>query len=61
MPYLIDGHNLIPKLGIPLSAEDDETKLVAYGWQATVGGWYWAVDGWWWSATSSQSRVIGSR
>lgn len=29
MPYLIDGHNLIPKFGIPLSAEDDEAQLVA--------------------------------
>lgn len=28
MPYLIDGHNLIPKLGINLSAEDDERQLV---------------------------------
>ncbi|HWS23630.1 MAG TPA: NYN domain-containing protein [Anaerolineales bacterium] len=28
MPYLIDGHNLIPKFGIDLSAEDDEYQLV---------------------------------
>ena len=28
MPYLIDGHNLIPKFGIDLSAEDDERQLV---------------------------------
>jgi predicted RNA-binding protein with PIN domain len=28
MAYLIDGHNLIPKLGIDLGAEDDEEQLV---------------------------------
>ncbi len=29
MPYLIDGHNLIPKIpGLSLSAEDDEMRLV---------------------------------
>jgi len=28
MPYLIDGHNLIPKFGIDLSSEDDERQLV---------------------------------
>ena len=28
MPYLIDGHNLIPKLGIDLNAFDDEIKLI---------------------------------
>jgi predicted RNA-binding protein with PIN domain len=28
MPYLIDGHNLIPKLGLDLSAFDDETELI---------------------------------
>jgi len=28
MPYLIDGHNLIPHLGISLSAADDEMELV---------------------------------
>ena len=29
MPYLIDGHNLIPKLpGLSLSAIDDETELI---------------------------------
>lgn len=29
MPYLIDGHNLIPKLGIRLDSMDDEMELVA--------------------------------
>ena len=28
MPYLIDGHNLIPKLGLRLDALDDETELI---------------------------------
>lgn len=28
MPYLIDGHNLIPKLGLHLDAPDDELDLV---------------------------------
>jgi len=27
MPYLIDGHNLIPRLGLRLSDPDDEAKL----------------------------------
>lgn len=29
MPYLIDGHNLIPKLGLRLEAFDDELELIA--------------------------------
>lgn len=29
MPYLIDGHNLIPKLGLRLDSPDDEMELVA--------------------------------
>lgn len=29
MPYLIDGHNLIPKLGLRLDSFDDEMELVA--------------------------------
>ena len=29
MPYLIDGHNLIPKLGLRLDSPDDETSLIA--------------------------------
>jgi predicted RNA-binding protein with PIN domain len=28
MPYLIDGHNLIPKLGLRLSSIDDEEQLI---------------------------------
>lgn len=28
MPYLIDGHNLIPKLGLRLDDPDDEMELV---------------------------------
>ncbi len=28
MPYLIDGHNLIPKLGLRLESPDDELELV---------------------------------
>ena len=28
MPYLIDGHNLIPKLGLRLDSFDDEMELV---------------------------------
>lgn len=28
MPYLIDGHNLIPKLGLHLDSPDDEMDLV---------------------------------
>ncbi len=28
MPYLIDGHNLIPNLGLDLSSFDDETELI---------------------------------
>jgi predicted RNA-binding protein with PIN domain len=28
MPYLIDGHNLIPKLGLRLDSMDDETELI---------------------------------
>lgn len=27
MPYLIDGHNLIPKVGLRLDSPDDEVKL----------------------------------
>ena len=29
MPYLIDGHNLIPKLGLRLDSPDDEMDLAA--------------------------------
>jgi predicted RNA-binding protein with PIN domain len=29
MPYLIDGHNLIPKLGLRLDSLDDEDQLVS--------------------------------
>lgn len=29
MPYLVDGHNLIPKSGIRLEAADDELELIA--------------------------------
>ena len=29
MPYLIDGHNLIPKMGLRLDSPDDEMELVA--------------------------------
>ncbi len=29
MPYLIDGHNLIPKMGLDLASFDDETLLLA--------------------------------
>jgi predicted RNA-binding protein with PIN domain len=29
MPYLIDGHNLIPKLGLRLDSPDDELGLIA--------------------------------
>jgi predicted RNA-binding protein with PIN domain len=29
MPYLIDGHNLIPKLGLHLDSIDDELELIA--------------------------------
>jgi predicted RNA-binding protein with PIN domain len=29
MPYLIDGHNLIPKLGLRLDSFDDEEALIA--------------------------------
>ncbi|NOY99984.1 MAG: hypothetical protein GXP40_12430 [Chloroflexi bacterium] len=29
MPYLIDGHNLIPKIGLSLHSLDDEMQLVA--------------------------------
>lgn len=29
MPYLVDGHNLIPKVGIHLDSLDDEVQLVA--------------------------------
>lgn len=28
MPYLIDGHNLIPKIGLRLSDPDDEMELI---------------------------------
>jgi predicted RNA-binding protein with PIN domain len=28
MPYLIDGHNLIPKLGLQLASMDDEAELI---------------------------------
>jgi predicted RNA-binding protein with PIN domain len=28
MPYMIDGHNLIPKLGLNLQDADDETQLI---------------------------------
>jgi predicted RNA-binding protein with PIN domain len=28
MPYLIDGHNLIPKVGLRLDSPDDELQLV---------------------------------
>jgi predicted RNA-binding protein with PIN domain len=30
MPYLIDGHNLIPKLGLRLDSLDDEMELVRH-------------------------------
>jgi predicted RNA-binding protein with PIN domain len=29
MPYLIDGHNLVPKLGLQLDSLDDEEQLIA--------------------------------
>ncbi len=29
MPYLVDGHNLIPKVGLHLNSADDEMELVA--------------------------------
>ncbi|HLO33482.1 MAG TPA: NYN domain-containing protein [Anaerolineales bacterium] len=29
MPYLIDGHNLIPKIGLHLDSIDDEMELIA--------------------------------
>lgn len=29
MPYLIDGHNLIPKVGLSLGDPDDEERLIA--------------------------------
>ncbi len=29
MPYLIDGHNLIPKMGLRLDSMEDENELVA--------------------------------
>jgi hypothetical protein len=29
MPYLVDGHNLIPKVGLHLGSIDDEMELVA--------------------------------
>ena len=29
MPYIIDGHNLIPKLGLRLDSPDDEMELAA--------------------------------
>lgn len=29
MPYLVDGHNLIPKLGLRLDSMDDELELIA--------------------------------
>ena len=29
MPYLIDGHNLIPKMGLHLDSLDDELELIA--------------------------------
>jgi predicted RNA-binding protein with PIN domain len=29
MPYIIDGHNLIPKLGLRLDSPDDELELIA--------------------------------
>ena len=29
MPFLIDGHNLIPKLGLHLDSVDDEMELIA--------------------------------
>jgi len=29
MPYLIDGHNLIPKLGLHLDSLDDEMELIS--------------------------------
>jgi len=30
MPYLIDGHNLIPKLGLRLDSMDDEMELIPF-------------------------------
>ena len=29
MPYIVDGHNLIPKLGLRLDSPDDELELVS--------------------------------
>ena len=29
MPFLVDGHNLIPKLGLRLDSVDDEMELIA--------------------------------
>jgi predicted RNA-binding protein with PIN domain len=29
MPYIIDGHNLIPKLGLRLDSMDDEMELIS--------------------------------
>lgn len=28
MPYIVDGHNLIPQVGLRLNAEDDESALI---------------------------------
>jgi len=30
MPYLIDGHNLIPKMGLKLADPDDEMRLIEH-------------------------------
>jgi predicted RNA-binding protein with PIN domain len=30
MPYLVDGHNLIPKLGLRLDSLDDEDELISH-------------------------------
>ncbi|MBM3123717.1 MAG: NYN domain-containing protein [Chloroflexi bacterium] len=37
MPYLIDGHNLIPRLGLRLDSADDEMELVAILQEFTRG------------------------
>ncbi|MEI6289636.1 MAG: NYN domain-containing protein [Chloroflexota bacterium] len=41
MPYIIDGHNLIPQLGLDLSSIDDEESLIGvileYSRQARLG------------------------
>jgi len=59
MPYIIDGHNLIPKLGLRLESFDDELELAAI-LQEFCRLERRQVEVYFDGAPSSQTRKLGS-